>query len=29
VGVGGIIMVNANQADGDYNATVTVTADYQ
>ncbi len=29
VGVGGVIMVNANQPDGDYNATFTVTADYE
>jgi hypothetical protein len=28
VGVGGIIFVNTNQPDGDYNATFTVTADY-
>jgi hypothetical protein len=28
-GVGGIIMVNANQPDGDYNATFIVTAAYQ
>lgn len=29
VGVGGIIMVNSNQPDGDYNAIFTVTANYQ
>jgi len=28
VGVGGIIMINSNQPDGDYNATFTVTANY-
>jgi hypothetical protein len=29
VGVGGILMLNANQPDGDYSATFTVTAQYQ
>jgi hypothetical protein len=28
VGVGGIIMVNSNQPEGDYNATFTLTANY-
>jgi hypothetical protein len=29
VGVGGIILIDVNQPDGDYNATFTVTATYQ
>ena len=29
VGVGGILMLNANQADGDYSALFQVTANYQ
>jgi opacity protein-like surface antigen len=29
VGVGGIILIDVNQPDGDYNATFTVTASYQ
>jgi hypothetical protein len=29
VGVGGILMLNANQADGNYSATFSVTAQYQ